>query len=291
MVAERTTKRYKTQKRFDLKGRIFMTNLTQTVVSVLGGKLSMTVNIAGNGPPIFFCHSAGGFYWDDFLENLSQDYTIYAPYFPGTTPGKPDEIEQLDNLWDAVLAYDDAIEVLGLHQPIVMGHSFGGMLAAEIAAQRKSQIDKLVLIAPIGLWKEEASYTVANWCALSFPEIKNVLFHDQNCPRVVKRMARPAEGTEEQALWDRDFIWTIGCTAKLIWPIPDKGLRKRIHRISARSLIVWGENDKLISPSYADDFKRGITGSEIFTIPFCGHEPPLEQTEVLEAAVRKFLSE
>jgi len=268
-----------------------MTNLSQKIVPVLGGKLSMTINICGNGPAIFFCHSAGGFYWDDFLNNLSQDYTIYAPYFPGTAPGKPDEIEQLDNLWDAVLAYDDAIEALGLHQPIVMGHSFGGMLAAEIAAQRKAQTEKLVLIAPIGLWKGEASYTVANWVALSFPEIKEVLFHDQNCPRVLKRMARPEDGTEEQALWDRDFIWTIGCTAKLIWPIPDKGLRKRIHRISAKSLIVWGENDKLISPSYADDFKRDIANSEIVTLPLCGHEPPLEQTEALEAAVRDFLSQ
>ena len=278
-------------KRSNLRNKIVMANLTQKIVPVLGGKLSITVNISGSGPPIFFCHSAGGFYWDDFLENLSKDYTIYAPYFPGTAPGKPDEIEQLEHLWDAVLAYDDAIEELGLEQPIIMGHSFGGMLAAEIAAHRKKQTRKLILIAPIGLWKEEASYTVANWCALSFPEMKEVLFHDQSSPRVVKRMARPEEGTEEQALWDRDFIWTIGCTAKLIWPIPDKGLCKRIHRISAKSLIIWGENDKLISPSYANDFKHAIADSQVFTLPLCGHEPPLEQTEKLEVAVRNFLSD
>lgn len=131
-----------------------MHKLKQQVVPVLGDKLEITVNVAGKGKPIVFFHSAGGFYWDDFLDGLADNYTVYAPFFPGTAPGKPDELEQLDNLWDAVLAYDDLMDGLGLDEATVIGHSFGGLLACEIAAQRREKINKLVLIAPIGLWKE-----------------------------------------------------------------------------------------------------------------------------------------
>jgi pimeloyl-ACP methyl ester carboxylesterase len=267
-----------------------MHKLKQQVVPVLGNKLDITVNVAGSGKPIVFFHSAGGFYWDDFLDSLADHYTVYAPFFPGTVPGKPDELEQLDNLWDAVLAYDDLMDGLGLDQAIVIGHSFGGLLACEIAAQRREKINKLILIAPIGLWKESHPYTVADWCALSYDAILDVLFYDKNKPRALKRMMRPEADSEEAALWDRDFIWTIGCTAKLVWPIPDKGLKKRIHRVTADSLIVWGENDKLIPPTYANDFKQGIVKSEVFTLSECSHEPPIEQTEKLYAKVSEFLT-
>lgn len=266
-----------------------MKHVNQQVVSVLGGALDITVNIAGKGDPLVFLHSAGGFYWDDFLDGLADSYTVYAPHFPGTAPGRPNDIDKLDNLWDTVLAYEDLLDALALKKVRLMGHSFGGLLAAELAAQRPQAIEKLVLISPIGLWRDDAPYTVANWCALGPDEIMAVLFHDPADPRVLKRMT-PPPGDEAAALWQVHFIWTLGCTSKVIWPIPDKGLKKRIHRISAPSLVVWGENDKLIPPVYAQEFGRSIAGAEVFMIPQCGHEPPLEQPDRLGNRVRPFLA-
>ncbi len=257
-------------------------------VRVLGGALDMTVNIAGRGEPLVFLHSAGGFYWDDFLDRLANDYTVYAPYFPGTAPGKPNEIDHVDNLWDVVLAYDDLLDALDLDRSRLVGHSFGGLLAAELAAQRRAGVEKLVLIAPIGLWREDSPYTVANWCTLGPDEIMDVLFHRKDEPRVQKRMALP-DDEHAAALAQVHFIWTLGCTGKVIWPIPDKGLGKRIHRVSAPSLVVWGENDRLIPPAYAAEFGRRLPRAEVFMIPECGHEPPLEQTDVLCERVSAFL--
>jgi pimeloyl-ACP methyl ester carboxylesterase len=266
-----------------------MKKVRQKIVPVLGGALDITVNIAGKGKPLLYLHSAGGYYWDDFLDALAEDYKVYVPHFPGTAPGKPDEIDRLDHLWDAVLAYDELLTGLGLKKVRIIGHSFGGLLAAELAAQRPDAVKKLVLIAPIGLWREDAPYTVADWCALGPDEIMETLFHDPGHPRVVRRMT-PPPGEEAAALWQVHFIWTLGCTAKLIWPIPDKGLRKRIHRISAPSLVVWGENDRLIPPVYAGEFGRAIDDAEICMLPACGHEPPLEQLELLQQKVGRFLA-
>lgn len=267
-----------------------MKKIRKQVVPVLGGALDITVNIAGKGKPLVFLHSAGGFYWDDFLDGLADHYTVYAPHFPGTAPGKPNEIDVVDNLWDVVLAYDDLLDGLGLKKVRLIGHSFGGLLAAELAAQRRESIKKLVLIAPLGLWRDDAPYTCANWCALDANEIMEVLFHDPKHPRVLKRMT-PPPGAEAAALWQVDFIWTLGCTAKVIWPIPDKGLHKRIHRVTAPTLVVWGENDRLIPPAYAQEFGKSLPHGEVFMIPRCGHEPPLEQLEILHDKVTHFLAE
>jgi pimeloyl-ACP methyl ester carboxylesterase len=259
----------------------------QQNVSVLGGAMEMTVNVAGEGDPVLFLHSAGGFYWDDFLDGLSERHRIYAPHFPGTAPGKPNEIEKIDNLWDTVIAYDDLLGALGLERCRLIGHSFGGLLAAELAAHRPSAIEKLVLIAPIGLWREDAPYSVWNWCTPTFDEIGGVLFYDQTNPAVVKRMT-PPEDPRAADQWTIDFIWTLGCTGKVVWPIPDKGLRKRIHRITAPTLVVWGENDELIPPVYAEEFGRAIANAEVAMLPRCGHEPPLEQRDELLRKVETF---
>lgn len=267
-----------------------MKKLRRKIVPVLGGKCEITVNIAGQGKPLLYLHSAGGFYWDDFLEELSNHYKVHVPYFPGTAPGRPNDIDQLDNLWDAVIAYEDLLDGLGLKKVKLMGHSFGGMLAAELATQRPQAVEKLVLIAPIGLWREDAPYTCASWCALSTDEIMEVLFHDPQHPRVQRRMT-PPDGKDEAALWAVNFIWTLGCTAKLIWPIPDKGLKKRIHRISAPTLIAWGDDDRLIPPVYAEEFHKAIANSQILRLPACGHEPPLEQCEQLLERTRAFFEQ
>jgi pimeloyl-ACP methyl ester carboxylesterase len=259
----------------------------QQVVPVLGGALDITVNVAGEGAPLLYLHSAGGYYWDDFLDALAERYRVYVPHFPGTAPGRPNDIDRIDGLWDAVIAYEDLLDGLGLERFRLMGHSFGGMLAAELAAQRPRAVQHLVLIAPIGLWRADAPYTCADWCALTFDEIMQTLFHDRQHPRVLRRMT-PPEGKDAEALWTVEFVWTLGCTGKVIWPIPDKGLRKRIHRVVAPTLVAWGADDRLIPPVYAEEFRRALPDAEVALLPQCGHEPPLEQCELLLSRVIDF---
>ena len=265
-----------------------MAEIRNEIISVLGGLLDIRVDVAGSGDPLVFLHSAGGLNWDPFLLGLAGKYTVYAPYFPGTFPGEPNDIDQVEDLWDAVLAYDDVLTGLGIDSTRLIGHSFGGMLAAELAAHRPERISRLVLIAPIGLWHKDWSYTVADWTAKDAEQLAAVLFHNTASELVQAALALP-EDEDEAAEGLVQFLWTLGCTAKVIWPIPDKGLNKRIHRISAPALVVWGENDALIPPAYADIFASSIKQAEVCMIPNCGHVPPLEQLDALNSAVGKFL--
>ena len=57
------------------------------------------------------------------------------------------------------------------------------------------------------------------------------------------------------------FNWSLACTGKFVWPIADRGLGNRIHRIAAPTLVIWGDKDGVIAPVYADEFAKRIAGA------------------------------
>ncbi|MGH8999250.1 MAG: alpha/beta fold hydrolase, partial [Acidimicrobiia bacterium] len=84
--------------------------------------------------------------------------------------------------------------------------------------------------------------------------------------------------------------WAMGVAGKFWWPIPDRGLRRRIHRIAAPTLVVWGEADGIISPDYAADFARLVPGGRAEVLPGAAHVPQLERFDVVAPMVSEFLA-
>src|SRR3989441_2473550 len=102
--------------------------------SVWQGRVRIRVLSKARGPALVFFHGPWGLTWDPFLEELAQSFSVVAPEHPGTTPAAPDDIYHLDGLWDLVLCYDELLEALGLENAAFVGHSFGAMVACEVAA-------------------------------------------------------------------------------------------------------------------------------------------------------------
>ena len=253
-----------------------------------GGKVKLRFKTAGSGPPLVYFHPAAGLHFDPFLAALSESYTVYAPEHPGTSEGDPDAIHQVDNLWDLVLIYEEAIRRLELPRaPVAIGQSFGGMMAAEIAAHFPSLFAKLVLLDPIGLWR--ADLPITNWMLSPPADLPALLFKDPQCPAAQAIFTPPADPTVALAA-TANMIWALGCTGKFAWPIPERGLVKRLHRITAPTLVVWGADDALIPAAYAAEFGKAIKGSRIEIIPNCGHIPQLEQGATTLKLVQNFLT-
>jgi pimeloyl-ACP methyl ester carboxylesterase len=83
----------------------------------------------------------------------------------------------------------------------------------------------------------------------------------------------------------------MGATGKFIWPIPDKGLKKRIHRITASTLLVWGDEDALVPRVYADEFARRLRGARLEVVLEAGHGPHMDRPDATAELVRKFLAQ
>ena len=79
----------------------------------------------------------------------------------------------------------------------------------------------------------------------------------------------------------------LGAAGKILFPIPERGLASRLYRIKAKTVLIWGESDKLIPAVYAQAFRRGITDAEVVMIPRAGHVAPFEKpAEVIGAMAR-----
>ena len=258
-----------------------------TTVKAWDNQVTTRVHRQGSGQPLVFLHGAAGLTWDPFLDGLSETFTVYAPEFPGTTPGDPDGVNPIDNLWELVLYYDELFDALGLDAPAVVGHSFGGMVAAEIAATLTRRISKLVLMGPIGLWRDDAP--VPNYMTMTPEELVPLAVADPQGP-VAQQLLAPADlETEAGQTAVIQATWSLACTGKFVWPIPDRGLSKRLHRITAPTLIIWGHRDNLVKPVYADEFAQRIRDSRVEVLENAAHMPHLEQTERTLALIRDFL--
>jgi pimeloyl-ACP methyl ester carboxylesterase len=208
---------------------------------------------AGSGPALIFLHGVECYRAEDrFVAALAERYAVTAPVAAGYAD-VADAIE-LRDVHDLALHYDSLFEALGLDDVLLVGHSFGGMIAAEIAAHVPRRVSRLVLIAPLGLWNE--AYPVADLVARPPPEIAELLWHGA-VARPAASATAPQSDTEglERMVAAMNGLATF---AKFTWPIPDKGLRRRLHRIAAETLIIFGEQDAFVPARYADDFARGI---------------------------------
>jgi pimeloyl-ACP methyl ester carboxylesterase len=257
--------------------------LADEIVQLPGGR-TQTVFRGGNGPPLVFLHGGGGLFPDDpFLDALSSSHSVYAPLAPGFADLA--DLDEIRDVHELAMHYDDLFEALGLDGVPVIGHSFGGMLAAELASHYPRRVSKLVLIAPVGLWNDE--YPVTDLFAALPHELPGLLFADTSHP-AAQAMA-PAEGEPDvEALVP--IVRGLTTLAKFMWPIPDRGLSRRLRRITAPTLLLWGEEDALVPARYADDFAAAIPNATKVIVPGAGHMVPLERLDESVEAIGDLLS-
>lgn len=264
-----------------------MVKVVDRPVTVLQDSVRTVVREAGEGPPLVYFHGAAGLQWDSFLDSLATSHHVCAPMHPGTDGVHHDDVRHLSDLWDLVLYYAELFDDLGLDRAVLVGHSFGGMVAAELAATYPSFAERLVLLAPLGLWLEEAP--VRNPMMLDPMELVQATFADLDgvpAKQMIEQLSTMLDNPEAAAAsW-----WVTACTGHFIWPLPDRGLGKRIHRVSAPSLVVWGSEDGIVPPVYADEWGRRLRDSRVEIIDGAGHVPQVEQPTLVERVVAEFLS-
>jgi pimeloyl-ACP methyl ester carboxylesterase len=251
-------------------------------------RVATDVEISGSGPPLVWLHGPWGLAPDRaFVARLAATHTVHAPRFPGTTKGDEEAVHALDSWLDLVVYHGELIDRLALATPVVVGHSFGGLMAAELAAAAPHAVGRLVLIDPVGLWRDDLP--VKNWMVLNDVERRPSLFADPAGAAAARFFALPSDQAERIDTLAQ-AIWAQACTGKFVWPIPDRGLKGRIHRIAAPTLVIWGKADRIIAPEYAQEFATGIAGARVELIDGAGHLPHLEQADAVLNAVQRFLN-
>ncbi|MEX2237791.1 MAG: alpha/beta hydrolase [Dehalococcoidia bacterium] len=255
-------------------------------VSIRDGLYEIRYFTAGQGEPLLFLHGSGGLTWARFLDELAKDYAVTAPEHPGY--GESSGLDALDDMTDFALYVGDFCDAVGIERAHVIGHSLGGMLAAEAAILQAEYVNKLVICNAIGFWRDETP--VLDYIITPPEQLMAAAFHDLESPAVAEAFKAPETGEEmQQMLYERTKSFMAA--GKFAWPIPDRGLKRRIHRIKAPTLIVWGEHDGLVPPVYVEDFQSGIKNSKVLIMKDVAHMPMYEDPDGFVGAVKDFLKD
>ncbi len=263
-------------------------------VAVANGRYEIEVVEEGSGPPLVFLHGISGLQWSPFLDALAQEHTVVAPRHPGFGDASQ---EELDTVHDLVYAYLDLFDALNLDGVPLLGHSLGGMIAAELAATQPRRFTSLGLFAPMGFFHvDEPTF---DFFACTPREMAAAFFVDPSGPAAqssgeagLMRMVQAGAKSEEGSQLVETYVErakTLATAAKYLWPLPNRGLWKRIHRISAPTTLVWGRQDGVVPPSYAQDFLDGIAGAQVQWVEDASHELLLEQPDACIEAVQSAL--
>lgn len=185
------------------------------------------------------------------------------------------------------------MDQLGLRRASLVGNSIGGKLAWNFAARYPERVDKLVLISPDGF----ASPGFAYGKKAEIPAMVRLMRY--TLPTfMVRQSLAPAYGdpailTEALVTRYRDLMLAPGVRAAMIARMEQVMLEDPeplLRRITAPTLLVWGEKDAMIPVRNAADYRRALPGAELVTFPTLGHVPQEEAPELSVEPVRRFLA-
>jgi len=262
-------------------------NHTRWLETRRGARVRVLEGGPPDGPPLVFLHGLTGLLDDTFLDLLAERHRVFAPELPGYGDSGGEQL--LEDMLDFSLHGWDVLEGLDLigRRPALVGHSLGGMIAAEMTCLAPAAIDKLVLVDPFGLWLDE--HPIPDIFSFLPFEFGDYLFHDPQ--RAAELLVGATELADPESL--REFFIgnarRLGTAGKILFPIPNRRLSKRLYRLTTDALVVWAENDRLIPPVYAPQWHALLPHSEAVCLPAAGHMLPYEQPHALAREVLAFL--
>jgi pimeloyl-ACP methyl ester carboxylesterase len=233
----------------------------------------------GSGSPVFYLAGLVGLpRWTPFLDRLAERHRVVAPSIPGF-PGAEGH-DRLDQPLDWMAAVLDLLEGAGLAAGDLVGASIGGTLAAEAAAMAPGLVRRLVLIAPLGLYdKEHPPTDLWGQKPGAWPGLLSAK------PETYAALVAPPEAADANE-WSIMMTRASEAAARLLWPLADTRLARRLHRIRCPTLLLWGAEDKVLAPSYAERFAAGIKGKcTTRVIAGAGHLADLDAPGAVAEAV------
>ena len=167
----------------------------------------------------------------------------------------------------------------------LVGLSFGGWLAAEVAAQGHPRLARLVLVDPVGIKiSDRETADILDVFNRSPAAVRRAAWHDPD------RFAPDFDAMEDAEIVRHARDWEALCRYAWHPYMYNPRLPAWLGRIAVPALVVWGDSDGIVSPDYGRAFARLIPGARFEMIAGAGHHPEIERPEEL-ARVDRFIRE
>jgi pimeloyl-ACP methyl ester carboxylesterase len=239
----------------------------------------------GRGRPLLFLHPGIGIdATAAVLDHLARQVRVIAPIHPGFgQSGAPKWMTTVDDL---AYFYLDLLDQLDLREVAVVGVSFGGWIAAEVAVKTTQRLSQLVLANAVGIKVgDRETRDIADIFAITESQFNEIAYFD---PRLGARDYKSMADAEVMAAArNREALGRYGWSPYLHNP----KLKGRLHRIRIPTLVLWGTSDRVLSEAYGRAYAGAIAGARFEPIDKAGHFPHLEQPEEFARRVLAFIGE
>ncbi len=249
----------------------------------------------GGGPPILLIHGVNTINpGAPFLDRLAEHGEIIAPSHPGF--GNSPRPSDFDTIYDLVHLYLAVLDAIDGDRVTMIGFSFGGWIAAEVAACVPAKLGRLVLVDPVGIklgGREERD--IAHFFNTSPEELERRAWHDPQ-QRPSGNYGLGWQAAIGEGMSDVDMVvlarnWDALCLYAWRPHMYNPQLKHWLHRIAVPSLVLWGESDRIVTPEYGRAYSGLIPGARFEVIAAAGHHPELEQPDIFVDRVASFLNE
>jgi pimeloyl-ACP methyl ester carboxylesterase len=252
----------------------------------------------GSGAPLLYLHGFADVHsvkesWMPFHERLAQRAHLIAPAHPGCA--QTDENKDIDVIEDVVFHYLEVLDGLNLQKFDLVGSCVGGWIAAEIAVRHPEKIHKLVLIGATGLFVERA--LISDVFMMAQPEygsshasLREILFSSADEPNALELFPDGKGELEDEVRRYQmlRFSSRIGFKPPYFYNRP---LRNRLHRVTAPTLVIWGENDHMVPRAHGETYASRIPKAQLAVIRGAGHSVHVEKPEATAQLILDFLSD
>lgn len=227
-----------------------------------------------------------------FLGLLARHGHVIAPSHPGF--GKSPDPGDCDTMYDLAHVYRGVLDALPAEKVTLVGFSFGGWLAAEIAVSGHRKLAGLILVDPFGI-------KLAGRDERDFPHLFNTNPAELNRRAWHDPAQRPAgcygvgwHAAIGDAMSDEEMVtlarnWESLCLYAWRPHMYNPQLKHWLHRIAVPTLVLWGASDRIVTPDYGRAYAGLIPGAEFSTIEAAGHHPELEQPRAFVERVARFI--
>ena len=258
------------------------------------GTLELEMLRRGSGPATLLIHGINPVSpRAPFVDLLTRHLEVIAPSHPGF--GASPRPDDFDTMYDLMNLYHDVLDTLPAPRVNIIGLSFGGWIAAELAVAGARKLDRLVLVDPVGI-------------KISGREQRDIVHFFNTDPAELHRRAwhdpdrRPAgiyglgwQAIIDDTMSDAEMVslarnWDSLCLYAWKPHMYNPQLASWLRRIAAPTLMLWGESDRIVTPAYGQAYAQRIPGATFRSIAAAGHHPELERPQEFAEAVVGFLT-
>jgi pimeloyl-ACP methyl ester carboxylesterase len=228
--------------------------------------LTVHYEVSGDGPAVVLIHglSGSGRWWTYNVPSLAQRYRVYNVDLVGFGRSRGQSLV----LREAGDWLTEWLQVAGIHEAHLVGHSMGGYIAMEVAATAPQVVRRLVLVDALVL-PMGPGLVRHTWDLVRAARYMSLRF----VPVLVSDALRAGPRTMERAI--REVL--------------SADLSHRLDAVQAETMVVWGEKDSLLDPALGRQLAQRLAKAHFVCVEGAGHNPMWDRPQRFNELLLDFL--